>query len=78
MGDLLEQQLARVERQITKGELHATLQRDILSRLEAEGLGASETAEIARDLLCLTEHRLRAHTAERKRLQAQLRRSRAA
>jgi hypothetical protein len=72
--DLLERQLALVERQIARGEQHATIRRDVLTYLEAAGLGSSETAEFARDLLRTTENNLRARIAERKRLRAQLQR----
>ena len=64
--DALEHRLALVERQIADAEQHVTLRRDILARLEADDLGASETAGITRDLLREIEERLRAHTAERK------------
>jgi hypothetical protein len=73
--DLLEHRLALVERQIVDAERHVTLRRDVLIRLEADGLSASETAEQARDLLRQIEGKLRARTAERKWLQAQLRRA---
>ena len=76
--DLLEHRLLLVERQIVDGEQHITLRRDILTRLEQDGLSASETASDARDNLQWRENRLRTHTVERRRLQAQLRRLRAA
>ena len=41
--DLLEHRLVLVERQIADAELHVTLRRDNLARLEADRLGASET-----------------------------------
>jgi len=71
--DLLQRQLALVETP-DRGEQHASIRRDVLTYLEGVGLGASETAEFARDLLRLTEDNLRARMAERKWLQAQLRR----
>lgn len=77
-ADLLEHRLALVERQIVDAERHMTLRRDNLTRLEIDGLAASETAEIARERLQSMEGSLRRYTAERKQLQAQLRRSRAA
>jgi hypothetical protein len=73
--DVLEHRLVLLERQIADAERHLTLRRDILTRLELDSLGASETADITRDRLRWTEERLRVHTAERKRLQAQLRRA---
>ena len=73
--DVLEHRLALVDRQIVDAERHVTLRRDILARLEMDGLGASETAGISRVLLRQIEDSLRAHTAERTRLQAQLRRA---
>jgi hypothetical protein len=76
--DLLEHRLALVERQIVDAEQHITLRGDNLARLEIDGLAASETAEIARDRLRQIENSLRRYTAERRQLQAQLRRSRAA
>jgi len=76
--DLLEHRLALVERQIVDAERHITLRRDNLTRLEIDGLAASETAEIARDRLRSMEASLLQYTAERRQLQAQLRRSRAA
>jgi hypothetical protein len=66
-NDFLQYRLALVERQIVDAELHLTLRRDVLNRLEVEGLGASDTADDVRD-------KLRAHTAEQKQIQAQLRR----
>jgi len=71
--DLLEHRLVLVERQIADAELHVTLRRDNLARLEADRLGASETAGITRDRLRRIEESLRARYAERKWLQAQLR-----
>jgi hypothetical protein len=73
-NDSLEHRLALVERQIVDAERHITLRRDILNGLDVNGLGASDTADAVRDLLRHMEDKLRAHTAERKRLQAQLRR----
>ena len=73
--DLLEHRLVLVERQIADAELHVTLRRDNLARLEADRLGASETAGITRDRLRRIEESLRARYAERKWLQAQLRRA---
>jgi hypothetical protein len=49
--ELLEHRLALVERQIVDAERHITLRRDVLNRLELEGLGASDTADDVRDLL---------------------------
>jgi len=72
--DLLEHRLALVERQIVDAEQHITLRRDNLARLEADGLDASGTANIARDWLRGLEGRLRRYCAERKQIQAQLRR----
>ena len=71
---LLERQLATVERQIADAEKHAVAQRDIITRLEAARLRSSETIKLARDLLLQIEVTLRAHSAERKRLETQLRR----
>jgi hypothetical protein len=73
--ELLEYRLALVERQIADAERHVTMRRDIVARLEADGLSASETAGITRDLLRQIEASLRARNAERQRLQAQLRRA---
>ena len=73
--DLLEHQLALVERQIADAERHVTLRRDILTRLELDSLGTSETADITRDRLRQMGERLRVHYGERKRLQARLRRA---
>ena len=73
--DVLEHRLMLVERQIANAERHVTLRRDNLARLEADRLGASETAGITRDLLRRIEESLRARYAERKWLQAQLRRA---
>src|SRR5262249_13166683 len=73
--DVLEHRLVLVERQIADAERQLTLRRDTLIRLELDSLGATETAGITRDRLRLTEERLRVHTAERKWLQAQLRRA---
>ena len=75
---MLEQRLALVERQIVDAERYVTLRRDNLIRLELDGLGRSPTAEIARDRLRQMEDKLRRHSAERKQLQAELRRARAA
>jgi hypothetical protein len=72
--DFLKHRLALVERQIVDAEQHLTLRRDILARLELDGLGASETADITRDRLRRMEQNLRAHTVERNQIQAQLRR----
>ena len=47
----LEHRLALVERQIVDAERHATLRRDIIIRLELDGLSTSDTAAIARDRL---------------------------
>ena len=52
-ADLLEYRLALVERQIADDERHITLPGDIVARLDIDGLGASEQAGIARDLLHL-------------------------
>jgi hypothetical protein len=71
---LLERQLALVERQIARGEQHASIRRNILTYLDATGLSSSQTAEFARDLFRVTEKDLRTRHAERKRLKAQLRR----
>src|SRR5262249_61065761 len=60
--DILKHRLALVERQIIDEELHVTLRGDIVARLEADGLGASETADITRDLLRQIEKRLQVHT----------------
>src|SRR5215472_9485391 len=49
--DVLEYRLGLVERQIVDAERHVTLRRDNLVRLEADDLGASETANIARHRL---------------------------
>lgn len=76
--DLLEQRLALVERQIVDAERHVTLRRDILVRLELDGLNTSPTADIARDRLRQIEDRLRRHGSERRQLQAELRRASAA
>ena len=75
---MLEHRLALVERQIVDAERHVTLRRDIILRLELDRLGTSPTAEIARDRLRHMEDRLRRHGAERRQLQAELRRARAA
>lgn len=75
---VLEHRLDLVERQIVDAERHVTLRRDIIIRLELDGLGTSQTAEIARDRLRHIEERLRRHGAERRQLQAELRRMRAA
>ena len=72
---MLEHRLALVERQIVDAERHVTLRRDILTRLELDDLGASETAGTTRDLLRQIEESLRMHLAERKWLQAHLRRA---
>jgi len=72
--DVLEHRLMLVERQIANAERHVTQRRDNLARLEADRLGASETASVTRDLLRRIEESLRLHYAERKQLQAQLRR----
>ena len=72
--DVLNHQLALVERQIIDAEMHATLRRDVLARLEEDGLSASETADNARDNLRRTEDNLQLYAAERKRIQAQMRR----
>jgi hypothetical protein len=76
--DLLQHRLVLVERQIVDAERHITLRRDNLARLEMDGLATSETAEITRDRLRDMENSLRRYTAERKHLQATLRRLRAA
>jgi hypothetical protein len=73
-NDFLQYRLTLVERQIVDAELHLTLRRDVLNRLEVEGLGASDTADGVRDMLRHMEDKLRAHTVERKQIQAQLRR----
>jgi hypothetical protein len=72
--DMLEHRLTLVERQIVDAEQHITLRRDTLARLELDGLGASETADGVRDMLRHMKDKLRAHTVERKQIQAQLRR----
>ena len=72
--DVLNHRLALVERQIIDAEMHATLRRDVLAHLEEDGLGVSQTADNARDNLRRTEDNLRLYAAERKRIQAQLRR----
>jgi hypothetical protein len=72
--DVPEHRLALVERQIVDAERHVTLRRDILTGLDMNGLAASETADAVRDLLRHMENKLRAHTIERQRIQAQLRR----
>jgi len=73
--DVLEYRLGLVERQIVDAERHVTLRRDNLVRLEADDLGASETANIARHRLRQIEEKLRRYNAERKHIQAQLRRA---
>ena len=75
---MLEHRLALVERQIVDAERYVTLRRDNLIRLELDGLGSSPTAGIARDRLRQMEDKLRRHGAERKQLQAELRRATAA
>jgi hypothetical protein len=75
---MLEHRLALVERQIVDAEQHVTLRRDNLIHLELDGLSASPTAGIARDRLRQIEDNLRRHGSERKQLQAELRRIRAA
>jgi hypothetical protein len=66
--------VALVERQIVDAERHITLRRDILTGLDVNGLGTSETADGVRDMLRHMEDKLRAHTVERKQIQAQMRR----
>lgn len=73
--DLLERRLALVERQITQAEHHAAIRRSNLAGLEGAGRGASETADIIRDLLEWTERNLRTRIAERRWLRARLRRT---
>jgi hypothetical protein len=73
--DVVERRLALVERQITQGEQHAAIRRSNLAGLEAAGRGASETADIIRDLLYWNERNLQTRIAERKWLWAQLRRT---
>jgi hypothetical protein len=62
--DFLEHRLALVERQIVDTERYITLRRDTLNRLEADGLGASETADVVRDSLRHMEDKLQAHTVD--------------
>jgi hypothetical protein len=71
---VLEHRLGLIERQIVDAERHVTLRSDNVARLEADGLGASGTANIARGRLRQIEDGLRRYNAERKQLQAQLRR----
>ena len=75
---MLEHRLALVERQIVDAERHVTLRRDNLIRLELDGLSTSPTATIARDRLRQIQDKLRRYGAERKQLQAELRRASAA
>jgi hypothetical protein len=48
---LLQTNLDLIEQQIIESEVHITRQRNIITKLEIAGLGKSETAKIARELL---------------------------
>ena len=70
---MLQRRLAVARRHVAGGEQCVARQREIIVRLERAGLGASETASFARDLLHQFEVSLRREVAELTRLQAQSR-----
>src|SRR5262249_15037082 len=69
---MLQRHLAVAERHIAEGERSVARQRDVVVRLDIAGLGASETASIARGLLGEMEATLRGERVERERLRAWL------
>ena len=70
---MVERHVASAEQHIVDGELHVVRQREIVGRLEAVGLGGSQTARIARDLLRQMEANLKSSVTERNRLRTMLR-----
>ena len=71
--DLLGRRLAVTERRVGQLKGHVDSQRGVIDALEAAGLGKTETAEIARELLGTMEQNLRREIAHRKWLHSQLR-----
>jgi hypothetical protein len=65
---MLMRHLALAERHITEGREHVVRQHDIIARLEAAGLGSSQTADIARLLLSSMQDSLAQHISDRDRL----------
>lgn len=74
MDWLTEKLLADAERHIAETERHIATQRDIIARLESSGLGNSETANNAREILRAMEASLRRHVDEQGRLRARMQR----
>jgi hypothetical protein len=65
---MLEQHLAVAERHIVDGREHVLHQHQIIARLESRGLGNSQTADTARQLLHSFQDSLAQHMADRDRL----------
>lgn len=64
--------LETANRHIAEGERRIEHQRDILTRLEERGRGASHTATIAREVLASMERVQRAHLSHRDQVKAEL------
>jgi hypothetical protein len=72
---LIERLLADTEQRIADNERHISTQCDVIAALERAGLGNSETAETAREILQSMQRVLSARLRARKLLRVQLRRA---
>lgn len=64
--------LETANRHIADGERHVEQQREILTRLEERGRGASHTATIAREVLASMQRIQRAHLSHRDQVRAEI------